>query len=177
MPSGKTHDWITLVLTPPTFACVWWAAGGLKLAAVVAAAMVFGGLMFGPDLDIQSRQYTRWGPLRFVWLPYKVVFRHRSRFTHGIVLGTLVRVVYFTGALALVALVAAYLHARFVLGEPAPSPAEFALAWRGVEASLASHGVDRAVLLATFAGLWWGAAIHTLADVTWSILRKSTEIF
>lgn len=177
MPSGRTHDIITLLLLPPTFACSWWATGSWRLGAVVGAATVFGGLMFGPDLDIQSRQYTRWGPLRFVWLPYKVVFRHRSRLTHGLVLGTLIRVVYFTGALALLALLAAYLHARFLSGEAAPSPDEIALAWRAMQTSLAAHGVGRDVLLATFAGLWWGAAIHTFTDVGWSILRKGSEIF
>src|SRR5918998_4671194 len=100
MPSGRTHDLITFVLTPPTFLLVWGVTGSLKLAAIVSGATVFGGLMFGPDLDIHSRQYTRWGVFRFVWLPYKGVFRHRSRLTHGIVLGTLIRVLYFTGALA-----------------------------------------------------------------------------
>jgi len=27
------------------------------------------------------------------------------------------------------------------------------------------------------AGLWWGAASHTLTDVAWSVLRKGSEIF
>lgn len=177
MPSGRTHDWITYVLAPPTFAGVWLATGSLVSAAVVTASTLFGGLMFGPDLDIQSRQYTRWGFFRFLWLPYKVVFRHRSRFTHGIVLGTLIRVVYFTGALALLTLLAVYLHAHFITGGPTPGLADIAHAARSLEASLSAYGVGRDVLLATFAGLWWGAAIHTFADVVWSILRKSTEIF
>ena len=122
MPSGRTHDLITFVLAPPTFLAVWVATGSLKLAAVVTCATLFGGLMFGPDLDIQSRQYTRWGVFRFVWLPYKVAFRHRSRLSHGIVLGTLIRVLYFTGAVAALTLLAVYLHARFVAGCDARRP-------------------------------------------------------
>ena len=177
MPSGKTHDFITLLLAAPTFAVAWGLTRSLTLAAVVTVATLFGGFMFGPDLDIQSRQYTRWGPLRFLWLPYKVVFRHRSRLTHGIVLGTLVRVLYFTGVLAALTLLAVYIYAHYVAGEAMPSPTELALAWRAAESKLAARGVGRGVLLATFAGLWWGAAIHTFADVAWSILRKSTEIF
>jgi hypothetical protein len=33
------------------------------------------------------------------------------------------------------------------------------------------------VLLAALAGLWWGAASHTLTDVAWSVVRKGSEIF
>ncbi|MCA1643079.1 MAG: metal-binding protein [Acidobacteria bacterium] len=128
MPSGKTHDAITVLLAVPTFVAAWGVTGSLVLAGVVTAATLFGGLMFGPDLDIQSRQYTRWGVLRFLWLPYKMLFRHRSRWSHGIVFGTLIRVVYFVGVLALIASVAFYVymsrharHARRALvgrGEP-----------------------------------------------------------
>jgi uncharacterized metal-binding protein len=153
MPSGKTHDLITLVLAPPTLLAAWGATGDWWLAGAVTGAMLFGGLMFGPDLDVQSKQYTRWGPFRLLWWPYKVAFRHRSRWSHGIVFGTLIRVIYFAVVLAL-------------------------LFWAGVylRAALA-HGLDRELLFAVFAGLWWGAASHTLTDVTWSVLRRGSEIF
>ncbi|MCA1629590.1 MAG: metal-binding protein [Acidobacteria bacterium] len=114
MPSGKTHDAITVLLAVPTFVAAWGVTGSLVLAGVVTAATLFGGLMFGPDLDIQSRQYTRWGVLRFLWLPYKMLFRHRSRWSHGIVFGTLIRVVYFVGVLALIASVAFYVYMSYV---------------------------------------------------------------
>ena len=176
MPSGKTHDFITLLLAAPTFALAWGMTRSLALAAVVTAATLFGGLMFGPDLDIQSRQYTRWGPLRFIWWPYKVVFRHRSRLTHGIILGTLIRVLYFAGMLALLLAAAFYLYMTCAVGRP-PDPSEFLAACRGFEAGLRWHGALKQLALATFAGLWWGAATHTLADVVWSMLRKGSELF
>src|SRR5947208_3323060 len=69
------------------------------LACLATATMLFGGFMFGPDLDIQSKQYTRWRIFRFLWFPYKVMFKHRSRWSHGIIFGTLIRVLYFTGML------------------------------------------------------------------------------
>src|ERR671938_2107446 len=119
MPSGKTHDMVTLVLAPPTFAAAWGLTGSVWLSAAATVAMLFGGLMFGPDLDIQSKQYTRWGPLRFLWWPYKVVFRHRSRWSHGIIFGTLIRVVYFAAVLTLFACAAIYLRATLVVGTPA----------------------------------------------------------
>src|SRR5919202_2752533 len=114
MPSGKTHDLVTLALAAPTFAAAWGLTGSLTLSAAATVATVFGGLMFGPDLDIQSRQYTRWGVFRFLWLPYKVAFRHRSRWSHGILFGTLIRVLYFTGVLALIIAGGVYLRALLV---------------------------------------------------------------
>ena len=176
MPSGKTHDAITILLTVPTFAAAWGVTGSLALAAVATCATLFGGLMFGPDLDIQSKQYTRWGVFRFLWWPYKVAFRHRSRWSHGIIFGTLIRVVYFAGVVVLLAAAGVYLRATFVTGAP-PDWGSLLRAWRAVEAGLTAYGVGRPEALAALAGLWWGAASHTLTDVACSVARKGSEIF
>ena len=175
MPSGKTHDAITFILAAPTFVAAWGLTGNLSLALLVTGAMLFGGLMFGPDLDIQSRQYARWGVFRFLWLPYRMLFRHRSRWSHGIIFGTLIRILYFTIVLALLALGGVYLRAMFTNGLM-PGFAEFAQAWNAIEAG-ARQNVGEHAVWAVLAGLWWGAASHTLTDVTWSVLRKGSEIF
>ncbi|HYE14337.1 MAG TPA: metal-binding protein [Pyrinomonadaceae bacterium] len=177
MPSGKTHDLITLFLAPPTLGAAWVLTGSWWLAAVLTAGMLFGGLMFGPDLDIQSKQYTRWGVFRFLWLPYKVAFKHRSRWSHGIIFGTLIRVAYFAAVLALLVWAGVYVRAVYVAGGEAPGWAELEHAWRVIEAGAAASGLGRGAVLAALAGLWWGAASHTLTDVAWSILRKGSEIF
>src|SRR2546421_3763428 len=166
MPSDKTHDSITIILAAPTFAAAWGLTGKLALASLATGAMLFGGFMFGPDLDIQSRQYTRWGVFRFIWFPYKVIFRHRSRWSHGIIFGTLIRVLYFTGMLALIILAGIYLRAILVNG-PTPSLAEITQAWRAISASVRQNVGDHALWVG-LAGLWWGAASHTLTDVAWS---------
>lgn len=175
MPSGRTHDTITFLLAPPTFLAALLIAGSFALALAVTCAMLFGGLMFGPDLDIQSRQYTRWGVFRFIWWPYRAVFRHRSRWSHGILFGTFIRVLYFTGMMVLLASVSIYLYA-LLTGRAAPGFMEMARAWRELEGA-AARAVGRHVVWATLIGLWWGAASHTLADVAWSMLRKGSEIF
>ena len=177
MPSGKTHDLVTAALAPPTFAAAWGLTGSLTLSAAATAGLLFGGLMFGPDLDIQSRQYARWGVFRFLWLPYKAVFRHRSRWSHGIIFGTLIRVVYFAAALALIFWAGVYARALFLAGGAPPGWREVLAAWRSVEQAAAGHGVGPRMLLAALAGLWWGAASHTLTDVAWSVVRKGSEIF
>jgi uncharacterized metal-binding protein len=177
MPSGKTHDLVTLALAAPTFAAAWGLTGSLTLSAAATAATVFGGLMFGPDLDIQSRQYTRWGVFRFLWLPYKSAFRHRSRWSHGIVFGTLIRVVYFAAVLTVLFWAFVYARAFFTTGGGVPGWREVAHVWRAFEEVAASRGVGPHVLLAVLAGLWWGAASHTLTDVAWTVVRKGSEIF
>jgi len=177
MPSGKTHDAITLLLAVPTFAAAWGLTGSALAAGVATGAMLFGGLMFGPDLDIQSRQYTRWGVFRFFWWPYKTMFRQRSRWSHGIIFGTLIRVVYFAFMLTLIAVAAVYLRALLIADAP-PDYSEIFRAWRAIEAGIRLEETGgRHIIYAAFAGLWWGAASHTLTDVGWSILRKSSEIF
>lgn len=177
MPSGKTHDAITLALALPTFAAAWGVTGSLALATAATCAMLFGGLMFGPDLDIQSRQYTRWGVFRFLWLPYRAFFRHRSRWSHGIIFGTLIRVVYFAVVLGLLAAGGIYLRALFVNGGVMPGWAEVLQAWSTLEANIFAYSIDVNMIFSILAGLWWGAASHTLADVGWSVIRKGSEIF
>ncbi|HEY9617857.1 MAG TPA: metal-binding protein [Microcoleaceae cyanobacterium] len=97
MPSGRTHDRITLWSLPliATITFERTRSGGLTL--LVAGGFLFSGLMFGPDLDIHSRQYLRWGWLRWIWLPYRRSMRHRSFWSHGPIVGTIVRVVYLGG--------------------------------------------------------------------------------
>ncbi len=177
MPSGKTHDAITLALAAPTFAAAWGVTGSVALATAATCAMLFGGFMFGPDLDILSRQYTRWGVFRFLWLPYRTVFRHRSRWSHGIIFGTLIRVVYFAVVLTLLVWAGAYLRALFVAGSVLPGFDEVARAWHIIAAGASAYGLETRLLWAILAGLWWGAASHTLTDVAWSVLRKGSEIF
>ena len=61
--------------------------------------------MLGPDLDILSIQYKRWGPIRWIWLPYQIAIKHRSTLSHGPIIGTALRVVYLSVWIALFALV------------------------------------------------------------------------
>jgi uncharacterized metal-binding protein len=175
MPSGRTHDAITIILAAPTFVAAWGLTANLALALVATIAMLFGGFMFGPDLDIQSRQYTRWGVFRCLWLPYRTLFRHRSRWSHGIIFGTLIRVIYFSMVLALIISAGVYLRAVLLNG-PLPTFDEVLGAWSVIEASV-KQTVGEHAGWAVLAGLWWGAASHTLTDVAWSVLRKGSEIF
>lgn len=94
MPSGRTHDRIT-VWSLPLVAALGLAVtrqSGLTLS--LCAGFLFGGLMLGPDLDTHSIHYKRWGWFRWIWIPYRGSLKHRSPLSHAPVTGTVVRVVY-----------------------------------------------------------------------------------
>lgn len=79
-------------------------AGSLLLGATLGC---LSGIVLSPDLDQTSLTVSEWyilkipvlgyviGPL-FVafWLPYSRMFKHRSIWTHGPIISTLVRLVY-----------------------------------------------------------------------------------
>jgi uncharacterized metal-binding protein len=169
MPSGRTHDAITLMLAVPAFAVTYAVTKSVAPAATVACAFIFGGVMFGPDLDTVSRQYSRWWVFRFLWLPYRHFFNHRSRFSHGLVFGALIRVVYFMGVVTLVGFCAVYLGAAYS-GDGLPGFEQIADFWRPAgEIVRAWLGRDFPVLI--FLGLWLGAASHTFTDMAGSFIK------
>jgi uncharacterized metal-binding protein len=102
MPSGRTHDRITWYLTPVMAGFSYLMTHQEHLTVLATGAFLFSGLMFGPDLDIHSVQYKRWGWLRWLWLPYRRLLRHRSLFSHGLIIGTFLRICF----LALLAAIA-----------------------------------------------------------------------
>ncbi|QLE56923.1 metal-binding protein [Nostoc sp. TCL26-01] len=156
MPSGRTHDRITLWALPLVAGVSFWQTRSGNVTLLVAGGFMFGGLMFGPDLDIYSRQYQRWGFLRWIWLPYQKSLRHRSFLSHGPIIGTTLRVVYLVSWLAVVAMV--ILAVADKLGN-------VSVTWQDLEGSvrrsLSSYGTE---FLALFLGLELGAMSHSLSD-------------
>jgi uncharacterized metal-binding protein len=169
MPSGKTHDRITFLLILPTFLAAYALTYQLEVSVLATLAMLFGGLMFGPDLDINSRQYHRWGPLRLLWWPYQKAFSHRSIFTHGIVVGTIVRIGYFCLVVTLVAFIGIYLLQFWQGKDP---NAEILLSNITSPAIKIIQAIPLNYLVAIFAGIWLGAASHTLADVVTTTFKQ-----
>jgi uncharacterized metal-binding protein len=169
MPSGRTHDRITFILALPTAAATYYFTRDWILTTIVTAGLLFGGLMFGPDLDTQSVHYTRWGPLRFMWWPYKVALAHRSRLSHGILFGTIIRIVYFLLIVSL--LLAAGLFLRdWYLTDTSASALQVQDAFSRVLEII--KPIKRDYLIAAFAGLWVGAASHTASDVLGSFFKS-----
>ncbi|MEL7332055.1 MAG: metal-binding protein [Cyanobacteria bacterium J06560_2] len=105
MPSGRTHDRITYWCLPFIIAPTAWFTRSPTITVIVTGSFLIGGLMMGPDLDIHSVQYRRWGLLRWIWLPYQIAIKHRSHWSHGPIIGTALRVVYLSVWLALFTIV------------------------------------------------------------------------
>ncbi|AFY47045.1 uncharacterized metal-binding protein [Nostoc sp. PCC 7524] len=156
MPSGRTHDRITLWALPVVAGVTFWQTRSGNVTLLVAGGFMFGGLMFGPDLDIYSRQYQRWGVLRWIWLPYQKSLRHRSFLSHGPIIGTTLRVVYLSSVLAIVAV---------MIWAVAEKLGNVSVSWQDVEEtvgrSLFSYATE---FLALFLGLELGAMSHSLSD-------------
>lgn len=169
MPSGKTHDKITFLLVVPTFLAAYAFTKELEIAILATLGMLFGGLMFGPDLDIASKQYYRWGVLRFLWWPYQKIFSHRSIFTHGILVGTLVRIIYFFLSIVLITFITVCLL-EIVQGKDLNLSFLLSSIYRQV-IEIAQY-VPLNYLVATLLGIWLGAASHTLADLLTSTFKQ-----
>lgn len=97
MPSGKTHDKITVVTAIAAVPVWWWESATKDWAglAVGLTAYFFSGFWLSDDLDTHSIAYKRWGALRWLWFPYQKLVPHRSWVSHGIGFGPIFRVVYF----------------------------------------------------------------------------------
>ncbi|WP_218080397.1 metal-binding protein [Anthocerotibacter panamensis] len=151
MAQGKTHDAITLWTSPLVAGGIWWLTGNSGVALIAGGSFLFSGLMFSGDLDIHSNQYRRWGFLRWLWLPYRRLIPHRSVWSHGLLVGTVGRVLYLGLWLALGG----------------------ALAWavsRGMGISWSTGALQRSDMgsyaLWSFVGLELGSLSHSLADTT-----------
>jgi len=160
--SGKTHDAVTLWTLPLVTGGVWWWAGAAP-ALVVGGCYLFSGLMFSGDLDIHSNQYRRWGWLRWLWLPYRRWFAHRSMWSHGFLVGTVVRLVYL-GSWG-VLLGTAMLGLGRILNYP------LNLDWNYVWRLVGGYG------LWVFGGLELGAMSHSLGDVISSGYKRLVKRF
>ncbi|EKQ67834.1 putative metal-binding protein [Leptolyngbyaceae cyanobacterium JSC-12] len=167
MPSGQTHDRITLWSLPLVAGVTFERTQNASLTLIVSGGYLFSGLMFGPDLDIHSRQYRRWGVLRWIWLPYRRSMRHRAFLSHGPIVGTVVRIVYLLGwvgaCLAVIGLVSAIAYQ--LTGEFETWTQFFQQYWL-----LATESIGRSLRqhysewLALLIGLELGALSHSLSD-------------
>ncbi|MBK4732948.1 metal-binding protein [Oxynema sp. CENA135] len=156
MPSGRTHDRITLWTLPFVAIATYSTTRNSSLTLVVAGGFLFSGLMFGPDLDIYSCQFQRWGWLRWLWIPYQKSLRHRSFLSHGPIIGTALRVLYLSIWVLLAGVVG--LSASYWLFQ-------LDLDWREVKQvagrSLVEYSPEAIALLL---GLELGALSHSLSD-------------
>ncbi len=168
MPSGRIHDRITLWLFPGVVAVTYFITSNGEVTLLLGGGFFFAGLMFGPDLDIYSIQFKRWGILRGIWLPYQKLLRHRSWFSHGLIIGTVIRIVYL-------------LLWSFLLGFVIVAIAQmiWGFDWNWQSFTLAMIKLVKEVYwqnaIALFIGLDLGAMAHSVSDWIASASKKKQK--
>ncbi|MBE9227085.1 metal-binding protein [Phormidium sp. LEGE 05292] len=164
MPSGRTHDRITLWILPVVAVLTFGQTQSGILTLLVSGGFLFGGLMFGPDLDIYSRQYQRWGFLRWIWIPYQKSLRHRSFLSHGPIIGTALRSLYLS--LWIILLGGLVIFIAELSGVETTD-------WKtSTKLALASVSQHKAEGIALFLGLELGAMSHSLSDWGGSAVKR-----
>lgn len=165
MPSGRTHDRITLWSLPWVAGFAYLITRNGELTLIAMGAFLFSGLMFGPDLDIYSVQYKRWGKLRWIWRPYQLTIAHRSTLSHGAIVGTLLRVSYLLSWLTVAGILGVTV-AQSIWG--------FNWNWQQFFQN-ATHYLTRDYLKETIVlltGLELGAMSHSLSDWLGSVYKR-----
>ncbi|MDF5707090.1 MAG: metal-binding protein [Nostoc sp. S4] len=164
MPSGRTHDRITLYALPFVAGITFWQTRSSNATLLVAGGFLFGGLMFGPDLDIYSVQYQRWGLLRWIWLPYQKSLRHRSFLSHGPIIGTTLRLLYLGCLLAILAIFALTIAQKLW---------NLSITWQDLGRTVGRSLIDYDTeYVALFLGLELGAMSHSLSDWSGSAYKR-----
>lgn len=122
--------------------------------------------MFSGDLDLVSSQSKRWGILKWIWIPYRKMMAHRSSWSHGILLGTVFRIFYLS-----VVIILFYTIFYFITSNLSPD----------LNKDLVDNTKQGVVFLKSknplyfiiiFMGLLAGAASHTLADESVSLIKR-----
>ncbi len=157
MPSGQTHDRITLWLLPWITGITLLLSRSSKFTLVFTSCFIFSGLMFGPDLDIYSVQFKRWGKFRFIWIPYQKFLRHRSKLSHGFIIGTVIRLLYLLTWITVISIFLVGIT-QLVWGFDWNWQEFFSKIFRSIKEK---HPIEA---IAFFFGLELGAMTHSLSD-------------
>ncbi|HEY9907273.1 MAG TPA: metal-binding protein [Thermosynechococcaceae cyanobacterium] len=178
MPSGRTHDSITLWSLPFVAGITLERTQSPGLTLWVSSGFLFSGLMFGPDLDIYSQQFKRWGVLRWIWLPYQRSLRHRSVWSHAPIVGTLGRIGYLLTWLGGGGVV--LILGSAILGQTMGMTTDWRIlvqqmltdSRESVERSLQQHWSE---WLSLTIGLELGALLHSFSDWASSTSKRMTR--
>lgn len=159
MPSGKTHDKIAIISIIPVFvAGIFIFKFNFFGSLLLTLSMLFSQLMFGPDLDSKSSHYKRWGIIKWIWIPYRKIIKHRSSFSHGLIRGPVLRCIYLMSIISLFLIIAGYyIYINFDINLMSELLYLLKMAYIFFS-SVKLH------LTAIAAGIFIGAAIHTLTD-------------
>ncbi|MCK4937904.1 MAG: DUF2227 family putative metal-binding protein [Methanosarcinales archaeon] len=95
IPDGKNHNKINIIVLMLILSITYALFSrsdislhvqppSIELILIFSVTYLFGTFFLSPDLDIESSPYNRWGVFKFLWWPYKVIFKHRGLSHHPI---------------------------------------------------------------------------------------------
>lgn len=168
MPDGRTHDVITVAtgaaLVPVGLIALQSIGLPPDVALTCTASMVgahlLSGIMFSPDLDLDSRIDDRWGIFYWIWRPYMWLVPHRHFWSHGLIIPPLLRLLYFYWMVVGILIVGAWLLG--LVGIVVPS---YHIQLR--EALIGLMARYPRETWSFMLGFITGAAAHTIAD--WAV--------
>ena len=169
MPSGKTHDNVAWYFFLPFAYFAWYFSQNILAVIIYSIAYFFSNFMFSGDLDLVSIQSKRWGIFRWIWIPYRKMIPHRSKWSHGIIHGTVVRIIYLG-----IFLFAFYGIIYLITKNFIPSFNKDLI--NNTDKSLIFLKNQQPIYFASiFFGLLTGSILHTSADVTVSFVKKNLK--
>lgn len=165
MPSGKIHDSIAIFSIPVVFLLgYYFFSHNLINSFIFVLSCLFCQLMFGPDLDTRSNHYKRWGLFRWIWIPYIKIIPHRSKFSHGILTGTLFRLIYLFFAVAfLIIFINQLIYSNFGFK---------IIDYESIKLFKYINSAKIIYLFPIILGLITGTIIHTLTDKIFSFFKN-----
>ena len=147
--SGKFHD-RSIYFTSPIIAAVASYHAGIELGLITGVAHLIGGIFLSPDLDLRSRPFKRWGFFKIIWVPYQqLIPRHRHWLSHGVIVGSALRLVYLAAWFSplLLVLPLSRVHLDSV------NMARAIAFWSGVELSAINHLILDGLIVPLPAGI------------------------
>lgn len=169
MAKGKTHDKITITLTPLVVVIFLIinrsflnSLGDIITYTILGLSIyIFGGYMFSGDLDIISNEYNRWGYLKYIWIPYQKIFSHRSIFTHGFILGPVIRLLYLY---SIGLFICSILYSFSIITMSTSQIIEFTKLF---------VSINKILCFNVFFGLFLGSGVHTITDLIYSFTKRN----
>jgi uncharacterized metal-binding protein len=157
-----------MALVPLTYATLL-QSQSLEVArldtALLVGAHLLSGIMFSPDLDIDSKIDNRWGPFYWIWRPYMWAVPHGSRFlSHGLVIPPLLRLLYFLAVSAIL-----FLGIAWALGQVGIIVPDYHLKAINYLQQLARTRPREVQVF--LIGFITGGAVHSIAD--WLVTYRS----
>jgi uncharacterized metal-binding protein len=163
VPGARTHDIITIVtgvaLVPPAYTVYAAAdpAGAAGSVALLVGAHLLSGMMFSPDLDLDSSIDDRWGMFYWIWRPYMWLIPHRRFWSHSLVFSPILRLLYFYSVIMAVLIGGAWLLGQ--IGVAVPGYHERLT--NAILGTMREHPEQVRIFLL---GFITGSAAHTIAD-------------